>query len=211
MTLKTGRIVTDLLEQLQGGFLNLGIDNISYTKRPEKRWRSFSSYIFDKSLSIWKKKDSIESKFNHQMDFHTVRASRSLEKVTLSEHQVSRLLDSVSVITGVDLKQFYVGLNLVRVEVDGNTSGFPAPDFHQDGYDASCHINIQRMNVRGGESKVSLDREGKNIIVSTTLVPGDFILFDDRKYFHTATKVDALNSNEAGHRDMIIIDLVKIN
>jgi hypothetical protein len=106
-------------------------------------------------------------------------------------------------------EDYAVGINLVRVVADNTNMGSPAPGLHQDGYDFSCHVNVARQNVSGGASLLASGSKSSDVILEYVLQPNEFIFFNDRELYHTATPITQRIAGEETWRDMVIIDLIK--
>ena len=88
--------------------------------------------------------------------------------------------------------------------VDGRT-GFPVVEgWHRDDIKVLGLLLINRVNVSGGVSLLSFDR-GQSLAFSRQLVPGDFLLIEDRVMWHNTTPIEQQRPDLRGYRDIVII------
>ncbi|MDZ7970265.1 MAG: 2OG-Fe dioxygenase family protein [Nostoc sp. DedSLP03] len=201
----------DLSNQLSALFDELPLDVIDYKQTGfQSRYRSFSAYAFDNGTFVHS--PQLIQYFNAQKDFHTIHNARppaALSKATLSSGMIEKLLDVVLCYSPLKSAEEYIfGINLIRVRADDNHMGAPAPGFHQDGYDYSCHINIARQNVSGGASIIATRPDPKAVVIDCELQPGEFVFFNDRTLYHTASPVTPRYGGYETWRDMIIVDVI---
>jgi len=151
-------------------FNNLPSDNIDYYNTGFKsRYRAFTLFSFDgNKLS---ESNTAQNKFNNQLKFHTQYygnqklAKLSRASVECIKETLPKFLQSLP----IDTKKYHIGVNQVRVCCSAQYAGAVAPTFHQDGYNYSAHLCFSRENVKGGQSVVAQDSEGKNIEFRHTL------------------------------------------
>ena len=200
--------------QLKTSYCNLGNDSLTYSAQTAKktRKRNFSSFVFNNnSLQQAPKKTGL---FLQKKNFHYSYAGTQPSSI---HHDIigtlSTIIQAISIYLPESKEQYIYGINQIRVYSTAKTPGIPAPQAHQDGFDYSCHICMNRHNIIGGISKLfqPLTQGDKKEIASVCLLPGQFLLFDDRYYYHTATSFRCINPRQLGYRDMLIIDIVKAN
>ena len=119
------------------------------------------------------------------------------------------LAEMVSTMPIREPSDFMFGVNLVRVIANDTNLGSPAPGLHQDGYAFSLHLNVSRENVSGGASIIATGPDVEDIVVEHELTPGEFVVFNDKKMFHTATPVAPRICGKPKWRDVAIIDVVE--
>jgi hypothetical protein len=89
--------------------------------------------------------------------------------------------------------------------IDASTGiGRPTPEgAHRDGVDLVAVILIDRVNVRGGETRV-FEANGPHGIRFTMEAPWTTLLLDDARVIHETSPVRALGWGDA-HRDTLVI------
>lgn len=209
-----GKILEEMPAGLPAAFDRLSPDAIDYRDTDfQSRRRCFSCYnIEDSAVRFAPELDPL---FNGDRNFHVKKTSANRVPLPDAELVASGAIESF--IAGLvpamplrDIEEFAIGINLVRVVANKTNMGSPAPGLHQDGYDFSCHVNVARHNVSGGASLLATSARPADVIVEHALQPNEFVFFNDRKMFHTATPITQRITGENTWRDMIIVDLVRL-
>lgn len=96
----------------------------------------------------------------------------------------------------------YVEVHQFRIDTaDG--IGRPTPEgAHRDGVDAVAVVLVERVRVRGGETRV-FDAEGPGGLRFTLVEPASVLLMDDARVIHESTPVQS--DGAAGHRDTLVL------
>jgi hypothetical protein len=96
-------------------------------------------------------------------------------------------------------------LQAQRIRCLGNAEALPSVEgWHQDGTRTVGVVVVSRTNVIGGVSKLSTDG-GQTTVHSSTLQPGQMILFDDQRFWHCATPVEPVDPNRPSYRDVLLL------
>lgn len=206
-----GELAAELVAELKTHFEDLDPDVIDYKRTGyQSRSRRFGTFAF--TGERFDHDPSLRQHFNHAKHFHTHHTGcqpAALTEASLATGVYDALLQAVLASSPIkNGRDFMFGINLVRVRADDEHMGAPAPGLHQDGYDYSCHINITRQNVSGGTSILALAPRPEAVIVECDLMPGQFVFFNDRTIYHTASPVTPRCGGHATWRDMIIVDLL---
>lgn len=186
----------------------INFDKIGYTKTAfSTRHRHFS--CFDYKDGKFRLGEKIDRYFNRKKDFHEIYLDEKLFPIDDEAIiEIKELLGNLLAYIPIKPRDYFYGVNQVRVVSDGYTESHPAPFLHQDGYKFSCHLCINRHNIEGGISKLSYSEKEEHIFLQHQLSSGEFVFFDDEYYHHTATPIKGLQPGQIGYRDMIIIDFV---
>ena len=186
-------------------------DVIAYDKSEFKsRFRHFSCFRW--SGENYYEDATVLSLFNGERPFHTFHAQTQptpMAKDIVDSGIVSDLLYDVTQPLPLDRTQYFIGVNQIRVIADKDHTGSPAPGLHQDGYDYSAHLNVKRKNVKGGRSLISTSPDSSDMLLEHYLQPGQYLFFNDKTLYHTATAVECDDPSEESYRDMVIIDFVR--
>lgn len=154
---------------------------------------------------------ALETFFNHMRPFHARFDARSvapLLRESLDGGEFEGIVRAVSSNPILGGASFAVGVNQVRVVATPEAPGSTAPGLHQDGYDFSCHVAVSRRDVSGGVSVLSRSPLPQNAFFERCMEPGEFLLFDDRRLYHTATAILPAPHASRASRDMVILDFV---
>jgi len=210
-----GKILEDMPSGLISGFDRLTPDSIDYRDTEfQSRHRCFSCYCLkDSTVRLAPELDPL---FNGDRDFHIKKTTANRVPSPSAELVESGAIetfiaDLVPAMPLRDIEAFAIGVNLVRVIANDTNMGSPAPGLHQDGYDFSCHVNVSRQNVSGGASLLATSAQSSDVVLEHALQPKEFVFFNDRKMFHTATPITQRIAGEDTWRDMVIVDLVRLN
>jgi hypothetical protein len=176
----------------------------------QSRFRRFG--VFRVEAGIVSEDRRLSTLFNNRKPFHTRFGIdvKPLSSEVVETRIIVCIVEQLLKCPLLPSSRLGIGVNQVRVIADGHNCGSTAPSFHQDGYDLSCHIAVDRHNAIGGESILSRSQADKDVFLRRRLQPGEFMLFDDRKNFHTATPIRAKVIGESCSRDMLILDVIKM-
>jgi hypothetical protein len=206
-----GKLPAELVDDLKAHFEHLEADVIDYKRNGyQSRSRRFGAFSFNGEQ--FEHDPSLRRHFNQVRQFHTHHTGSQpagLTEASLGTDVYNALLHAVVATSPIKQARDYMfGINLVRVCADDDHMGAPAPGLHQDGYDYSCHINVTRQNVSGGTSILALAPRPEAVVVECDLMPGEFVFFNDRTMYHTASPVTPRCGGHKTWRDMIIVDLL---
>lgn len=209
-----GKILEDMPAGLASAFDRLGPDTIDYRATEfQSRKRCFSCYrIVDGAARLDPERELL---FNGDRDFHVKKTGGNRVPPPDADLVASGAIESfvAALLPAMPLRDpesYAIGINLVRVVADSTNMGSPAPGLHQDGYEFSCHFNVARRNVSGGASLLASGPQPSDVVLEHVLQPNEFVFFNDRTMFHTATPITQRIAGEDTWRDMIIVDLVRL-
>ena len=96
----------------------------------------------------------------------------------------------------------FVEVHQFRIDTAGGI-GRPTPEgAHRDGVDFVAVVLIDRVAVRGGETRV-FEADGPAGLRFTMVEPGTALLLDDARMIHETTPLQP--DGEAGHRDTLVL------
>lgn len=99
-------------------------------------------------------------------------------------------------------RRWFVEAHQFRIQTTG-VSGHPTPEgAHRDGVDLVAVILVQRVGVRGGETRV-FEAQGSFGRRFTLKEPWTLLLLDDSRVIHESTPVQP--SGEKGFRDTLVL------
>ncbi len=97
-----------------------------------------------------------------------------------------------------------IGVHQIRTTASFEETGNPAPEgIHQDGVDLVGIFSISRNNISGAETYLYKAKQDNDPIFEKVLNPGDFLVFNDRQFFHFTSPISA-NSVAGGTRDVFV-------
>jgi hypothetical protein len=208
--LALGKIL-NIQDELRDSFNYLSPDILCYGEdtlvQDVTRFRHFSNLSYQNHQFIESSIPPVT--FNQHKSFHA-------EHVDALPAAVNPLaLSSLQQIVGTILQEhtfakqrYHIGFNQIRMLAKADKLSYVAPTYHQDGYDFSLHICVTRDNVIGGISKLARDAKSLNPVNEITLQNNEYILFDDKNYYHTATPIQCATNSGVAYRDMVIVDII---
>jgi hypothetical protein len=97
-----------------------------------------------------------------------------------------------------------IGVHQIRTTASMRQVGKPAPEgIHRDGVDVVGIFCVNREGIEGGTTFLYPSPE-ENPTFSKILNGGEFLLFNDRQFFHFTSPIQAL-SPERGVRDVFVL------
>jgi hypothetical protein len=126
---------------------------------------------------------------------HAVLASPAWKKLL---GELGRALFAMS-----DTQRWYVEAHPFRIDA-GEGIGRPTPEgAHRDGVDYVAVVLVDRVNVKGGETRV-FESDGPHGIRFTMREPWSMLLLDDARVIHETSPVQPLAEGPA-HRDTLVV------
>jgi hypothetical protein len=96
-----------------------------------------------------------------------------------------------------------IAVHQIRTTASPEEIGNPAPEgIHRDGVDLVGIFSVHRAGVAGAETHLYTDKKGHPVF-SKVLSPGEFLVFQDDRYFHYTSPVKATTSGK-GVRDVFV-------
>jgi len=101
---------------------------------------------------------------------------------------------------------WFVEAHPFRIDTAGGI-GRPTPEgAHRDGVDLVAVLLVQRVGVKGGETRV-FEADGPTGLRFTMSERWTTLLLDDARVIHESTPIQPLDSAQAGHRDTLVLTL----
>jgi hypothetical protein len=104
------------------------------------------------------------------------------------------------------VQTWYTEAHQFRIDTAGGI-GRPTPEgAHRDGVDLVAVMLIERVGVKGGETRV-FDADGPAGQRFTMDQPWQTLLLDDERVIHETTPIQPLDAARVGHRDTLVVTL----
>ena len=103
----------------------------------------------------------------------------------------------------VDGQEIEIHQMRVITQDDGTAQASPEGT-HQDGFDCIAMVGVSRKNISGGELMV-YESKDEQPFLTYALKSGEMIMLNDRKVWHNATPVKAVNRVGQGFGDWFIL------
>ena len=102
-------------------------------------------------------------------------------------------------------KKVEVGIHLLRIKCSNDFVGYPVPEgWHKDGFDFVAIINFNSENIEGGITRIKDNLINKDVF-SAFLNKGDYILLNDKKFYHYTDPINVTKKAKIGNRDTLVI------
>ena len=108
-----------------------------------------------------------------------------------------KAVNSLPLGTKVDIHQ----MRVITLNLDTQVS---PEGVHRDGYDYISMIGISRYNIAGGHLLVYTDKDSDHFL-SIPLCAGQVVTLDDRRLWHNASPIQAIDQQKTGHMDAFIL------
>ncbi len=103
------------------------------------------------------------------------------------------------------VKQWHIEAHQFRIYASGEEVGRPVPEgLHKDGVDFVFVFFVQRVNVRGGVSKIY--SEDSQILATHQMRSSrELMVIDDRELWHHVTPIYPCISRQQAYRDVLVL------
>ena len=103
-------------------------------------------------------------------------------------------------------RRWYVEAHPFRIDTTDGI-GRPTPEgAHRDGVDLVAVVLVERVNVKGGETRV-FDLRGPQGMRFTLAEPWSVLLLDDARVIHESTPIQPVDPARPAHRDTPVVTL----
>ncbi|WP_137170160.1 2OG-Fe dioxygenase family protein [Marinomonas sp. FW-1] len=96
-----------------------------------------------------------------------------------------------------------IEVHQLRIFADHKSAEVAPEGIHQDGFDRIGIYVMQRHNIEGGNINVHLT-ENSPALMSHNFDHGEFVVLNDRKFFHSAQAIKPING-ELGYMDIFVL------
>lgn len=199
--LQLGQISASAVMSLTPSFNNLPS---SAYKDGAYRLRRFSHFNFANNslIQLPTKAFSQSSHINH-FQGDVARNYEDIEEHIISAVGFLEMFQTFKEMANLPEEQT-IEVHQIRINAEGGKSIPVAPEgIHQDGCARIAIFVIQRHNIRGGRINVHIDDHHEPFL-SHKFDRGEFIVLNDRRFFHSATEVETIHGTH-GHLDVFVL------
>lgn len=108
-------------------------------------------------------------------------------------------------------KKIEIGFHQLRIKCGKNFVGYPVPEgWHKDGFDYIILLNIGSKNIKGGVTRIKNEITSDHDVFSWFLNKGEYILLNDRKFFHYTDPINVMDNKLEGFRDTLVVTVRSI-
>lgn len=196
----------DSIQSLASSFNRLPLD--PYIEGKFRR-RRLSRFIAPKGQlrALPHQEFTQSNQYNHLLG-NIRREYEELEADVAMSNQFIEMLNILATNLHLNLETSVLGVHQIRITVEKNHSGHPAPEgIHKDGFDYIAIICVNRTDIVGGHTELYKNPDEVPVF-SKVLKTGQMLFVDDQYLFHYTSPVQPLDQD--GHRDVFVVT-VKTN
>jgi len=206
-----GKISEKYVRLIKKSFDKLPDDKYLKFVNENFRKRKFSKTVFSNGLfHTIKENNFIQNKIQNKYLGGILRKYAPINKLTLK--YMNELFQN-------DFLNFFkhdkieIGYHQIRITCGKNYIGYPVPEgWHRDGFDFVALINFNSENIDGGVTRIRNDiNKNDHDIYSCKLVNGEYILINDKKFYHFADPIVLQEGKKIGFRDTLVITIKMLN
>jgi len=203
----SGKLNTKIPNEVLSNFNKLKEDKYLDAKHCY-RFRSFSEFEIKKGEIVLKQKRDFyqKSEINH----YAGNISRRFEPIN-KECLKTFIKISKELITHLP-KKFQnfsdIGAHQIRIKCSNNFVGYPVPEgWHKDMCDYVAIISLNYKNIVGGTSRIRENLNDQNDIYNTFLKKNNFLLLNEKFFYHYTDPINIKNKNNNGFRDILVLTI----
>jgi len=97
----------------------------------------------------------------------------------------------------------HIGVHQIRIYKKEGSAMAPEGR-HQDGFDRIAVFMVENVNITGGHIRLSRTST-EEAFFDRELIPGDYIVLNDRAVFHNASPIDKIDDSKEGYVDLFVL------
>ena len=196
------RLVLDMLPEGSTEGLKPSFDSLPRTSHLDGDFRFRRYSLIDYyGLSTGKSEFNQSSEYNkYQGDL--LREFEPVEESALSDKGFRKFYGAFREIGNLYFED--VGVHQMRIYTESKTVDVSPEGTHQDGFDVVGILGVHRHNIDGGDALAFMEKSGPPIL-SRRLESGEYIIFDDRKLWHSAKPITTIDKTTPGYMDAFIL------
>jgi len=202
-----GKISKKYIKLIQKSFNKLPDDKYLKFVNTNFRKRKFSKTIFKKN-KFYKieKTNFIQNRYQNKYLGGVLRKYQPIEGLTLS---LMNQMVKDNFLSFFKNEEIEFGYHQIRITCGKNYIGYPVPEgWHRDGFDFVALISFKSENIDGGVTRIRDDiNKNNHDTYSCKLTDGEFILIDDKKFYHFADPIVLQDGKKVGFRDTLVITI----
>lgn len=134
-----------------------------------------------------------------------VREYPELDEKLIELAEFQKIIQEFGDFCQINSTTIEIGVHQIRTTTSMTEIGEPAPEgIHRDGVDVVGIFCVQRQGIEGGITSLYTSPE-ENPTFSKILNEGEFLLFNDREFFHFTSAIQAPIPHEKGIRDVFVL------
>lgn len=196
--------------KIQKSFNNLPADTNEKIKGLYFRFRRLSKfYLINNEILNDNDTNFFQPKFSNRYAGGKIRKFDKLEPIILDK--IQSIIKKNFFIYLERKKKYEFGIHQLRVKCGKDHPGYPVPEgWHKDGFEKIIILNVDSKNISGGttrlKSRINSDKDDFAFMLSKK----EFIVVNDKKFFHYTDPINILNEKNSAYRDTIVITVKSV-
>ena len=172
------------------------------------RFRSFSEFEIKKNKTILKKNRNFYQK--KEINHYAGNISRRFKPI--DPDCLKTFINITKELICHLPKKFQnfsaIGAHQIRIKCSNNFVGYPVPEgWHKDMCDYVAIITINYDNIVGGTSRIRENLNDQNDIYNTFLKKSNYLLLNEKSFYHYTDPINIKNKNKEGFRDILVLTI----
>ena len=196
--------------KIQKSFNNLPADTNEKIKGLYFRFRRLSKfYLINSEILNDNDTNFFQPKFSNRYAGGKIRKFDKLEPIILDK--IQSIIKKNFFIYLERKKKYEFGIHQLRVKCGKDYPGYPVPEgWHKDGFEKIIILNVDSKNISGGttrlKSRINSDKDDFAFMLNKK----EFIVVNDKKFFHYTDPINILNEKTSAYRDTIVITVKSV-
>lgn len=188
---------------------NLPIDKYHVFNDKPFRFRRLDKVIVnDNSFNLVNDTDFFQ---DNSINHYAGGTNRKYENIESKVHNIFVDIFKSNFSKFINFSSYELGFHQIRIKCGLDFVGYPVPEgWHKDGFDFVVIMNISSTNILGGVTKIRSNLKDNFDHYSCLLDQGDYLLVNDKIFYHYTDPINVNDINKDGYRDSLIIT-IKIN
>ncbi|MBJ7553658.1 2OG-Fe dioxygenase family protein [Marinomonas spartinae] len=198
--LELGQLSPDSVEHLAPTFNDLPTNPYADGQFRLRRYSCFT--LHQEKLSRLPAKEFVQDDSINHFQGNVVRRYPEIEEQTFQDPGFVELFKHFREMANVK-DGTLIEVHQLRIFADHQLAEVAPEGVHQDGFDRIGIYVMQRHNIKGGKINVHLE-ENSPAIISHAFDHGEFVILNDRKFFHSANPIQPIDG-ELGYMDIFVL------
>ena len=207
----SGKLSTRITNEVIQSYKRLSKDNYLRSEHCY-RFRAFSELNLKKNKIFIKTKNNFFQK--NEINHFAGNVSRKFEpiKKNIINTFIEITKELIYFLPNKTQQKAEIGLHQIRITCGDNYVGYPVPEgWHKDGCNFVAIITLNFENIVGGISRIRKNLINQNDVYNCFLEKNNFLLLNEKSYYHYTDPINVKNKNKSGFRDILVITFKNIN
>jgi hypothetical protein len=198
--LELGQLTSDSVNHLAPSFDHLPPNPYADGAFRLRRYSRFS--VQQGALNRLPSQAFVQDKSINHFQGDVVRRYEEIDNKTVNDPAFIELFEHFQTMANV-ADNTPIEVHQLRIFADHKSAEVAPEGIHQDGFDRIGIYVMQRHNIEGGNINVHLG-ENSPALISHDFDKGEFVILNDRKFFHSAQPIKPLDG-DLGYMDIFVL------